>query len=738
MAQTRIRLGPQLQQSSTPSSLIYTNSSNEATYLAPATGQDVLLFYDDSANSLAWATLGSGLTMTGTVLSSSGGSGGYSTVEEEGTPLTQRSTLNFVGAGFTASDSGSKTLISLNSTLNALSQYNTNGILTQTSADTFTGRTLQGTSGRITVSNANGVAGDPTINISTSYSGQSTITNVGILTIGTWQASIIGQAYGGTGFSTYTIGDILAASATNTLSKLAGNTTTTRKYLSQTGNGSISAMPSWQQIAETDIADGALLARIADNETITGTWTFSNNISIPTSQTNPTDAASKANVDALAFGLVKHYADLYTESNVTLSGEQTIDGVLTSASRVLLNGQTAAEENGVWVTAAGAWSRPSNLNTVSEINESLVVIVSGTTYANTFWTTIEDIATLGTDPISWVELNNPVTLVAGNGLTKTGDTLDVVTASSSRIVVNANNIDLASGVVGGSGAGTYGSASAIPSLTVDTYGRVTSTTSNAVSIASSAITDFTEAVQDVVGAFSVAGDGISLDYNDTTNQFTITANNIYNSDGTITASEVRTVTLGDASSELLIQNSTTGLLLQATDNSVVLMDGIGGFYENSLAFATAAGVLSMDASEFRYRMDSGLAIIQDTRVTTLGLQYAADYSADFTDRSLVDKQYVDDSIAGAAANAVEAFIENSTATTIDLDANVGNVKDVDGNNIAFTLPTNLSAFFVYRNGILLARTGSLTTRDYSVNTGTNAITFAVPLSASEIVLLKKF
>jgi hypothetical protein len=49
-------------------------------------------------------------------------------------------------------------------------------------------------------------------------------------------------------------------------------------------------------------------------------------------------------------------------------------------------------------------------------------------------------------------------------MTKTGNTLDVGTASSGRIVVNADNIDLASGIVS---PGTY------TKLTVDTYGRVT-------------------------------------------------------------------------------------------------------------------------------------------------------------------------------------------------------------------------------------------------------------------------
>jgi len=59
---------------------------------------------------------------------------------------------------------------------------------------------------------------------------------------------------GGTGQSSYTLGDVLYSSATNTLSKLAGNTTTTKKYLQQQGNGSASAAPSWQQVAAADIS----------------------------------------------------------------------------------------------------------------------------------------------------------------------------------------------------------------------------------------------------------------------------------------------------------------------------------------------------------------------------------------------------------------------------------------------------------------------------------------------------
>lgn len=82
------------------------------------------------------------------------------------------------------------------------------------------------------------------------YSVPSTLGTVGT---GIWNATAIAAIYGGTGQTSYTLGDVLYASSGSALSKLTGNTTTTKKFLAQTGNGSISAAPIWNTVLDADV-----------------------------------------------------------------------------------------------------------------------------------------------------------------------------------------------------------------------------------------------------------------------------------------------------------------------------------------------------------------------------------------------------------------------------------------------------------------------------------------------------
>jgi len=86
--------------------------------------------------------------------------------------------------------------------------------------------------------------------ISGSYPG---ITGVGTLTIGTWNASTIAAIYGGTGQTTYTTGDLLYASSSTTLSKLA-DVATGNALIS----GGIATAPSWGKIDLTTHVSGIL------------------------------------------------------------------------------------------------------------------------------------------------------------------------------------------------------------------------------------------------------------------------------------------------------------------------------------------------------------------------------------------------------------------------------------------------------------------------------------------------
>ena len=59
---------------------------------------------------------------------------------------------------------------------------------------------------------------------------------------------VLGTIYGGTGLSSYVLGDMLYASAANTLATLPGNTSSAVQFLSQTGTGSVSAAPVWMTV----------------------------------------------------------------------------------------------------------------------------------------------------------------------------------------------------------------------------------------------------------------------------------------------------------------------------------------------------------------------------------------------------------------------------------------------------------------------------------------------------------
>lgn len=115
-------------------------------------------------------------------------------------------------------------------------------------------------------------------------------------------------------------------------------------------------------------------------------------------------------------------------TNQALTGTPTIDGVATqSDDRILLVGQTAPAENGVYVAAAGAWSRASLENDNGELTPGAFWYVEeGTTYGASQWR-IENTGTITIDTTSITinQFGGGQLYSAGNGLDLTGSTFSV-------------------------------------------------------------------------------------------------------------------------------------------------------------------------------------------------------------------------------------------------------------------------------------------------------------------------
>lgn len=127
------------------------------------------VYYSTAGNILSCLTFGSGLTVVGNELTATAGGSGYNRIQEEGANLNQRAILNFIGTAFTAADDAgnTRTNVSADPDVNALASITGTGFAARTAADTWALRTHTGTANEITVTNGNGVSGNPTYSLPT-------------------------------------------------------------------------------------------------------------------------------------------------------------------------------------------------------------------------------------------------------------------------------------------------------------------------------------------------------------------------------------------------------------------------------------------------------------------------------------------------------------------------------------------------------------------------------------------
>lgn len=175
--------------------------------------------------------------------------------------------------------------------------------------------------------------------------------------------------------------------------------------------------------------------------------------------TDAQDAATKAYVDAARSGLdVKASCRVATTANITLSGTQTIDGVsVIAGNRVLVKNQTNASQNGIWVVGASTWSRSTDADTDAEVTSGMFTFIEeGTVNGDSGWVlTTDNPIVVGTTNLTFTQFSGAGQIEAGDGLTKTGNTINAV-GTSNRISVTADAIDISSSYVGQSSITTLG------------------------------------------------------------------------------------------------------------------------------------------------------------------------------------------------------------------------------------------------------------------------------------------
>ena len=236
----------------------------------------------------------------------------------------------------------------------------------------------------------------------------------------------------------------------------------------------------------------------ADSSTSTGVkWVSNESITNWHEAVNLATAAALPNSPTYNNGTSGVGATLTAGSNARL----VVDGSnATTGNRILVQDQSTAAHNGIYdVTNQGTDGSAAWVLTRAEdfdgspagqikAGESAYALAGSTNGGQGFIvTSTSDPHTVGTNDITFTQFTGTQAITAGTGASISGNTINVGTANSGRIVVNADDIDLATTAVT---AASYGSATAIPTFTVDAYGRLTA--------ASTA--DPTETIQDIAGA----------------------------------------------------------------------------------------------------------------------------------------------------------------------------------------------------------------------------------------------
>ena len=309
-------------------------------------------------------------------------------------------------------------------TLASLSSYNTNGILTQTTADTFVGRTITGTANQITVANGNGGLGNPTLSIPYQF-------ELGSVSGAPSEISFFEDTDNGSNKITIIAPSSISSDTTITLPNTTGTLALTSNI-----TGTNSGTNTGDQLVFKTISVSGQSDVIADTATDTLTLAAGSNITITTNASTDTITIAASGGSGSPGG-----SDSYVQYNNSgsfggedkftyASGELNLSNAITcgnysgaSGGKIYLYENSANGSNYVVIQSASALAAnytatlPSATGTLAltdDLNTFKTIVVSGQS---------DVVADSNTDTL---------TLVAGTNMTITTDAgSDTITFDSS-------------------------------------------------------------------------------------------------------------------------------------------------------------------------------------------------------------------------------------------------------------------------------------------------------------------
>lgn len=368
-----------------------------------------------------------GLTLSGTVTSSGsltlGGTLNLSAYNAAGafTTLSSSSTTTLNGTTIPAS----KTLVVTTDIGSSVQAYDadltaiagiagTSGLLKKTAADTWS----LDTSTYLTGNQSLTLSGDATGSGATAIT--VTLANSGV-TAGTYKSVTVdakGRVTGGTNPTTlsgYGITDAAPSSHVGATGTAHGNATTSvAGFMSSTDKTKLDGIASGATantgtVTSVGLSLPALFTVTGSPVTSSGTLTATlasqtaNQVWAAPDGAAGTPTFRQLQMTDIPGAAYKRSVKVATTAAITLSGTQTIDGVaVVAGDRVLVKDQATAATNGIYVVAAGAWTRSLDADTIDEIASALVPVDSGTTNGGKlFDNDLKTTDALGTTAITW-------------------------------------------------------------------------------------------------------------------------------------------------------------------------------------------------------------------------------------------------------------------------------------------------------------------------------------------------